>query len=308
MKVLLTGGAGYIGSILSMTLLESGHDVTVIDNFSRGGNSLATCCFAENFEVVRGDVRDYELMRTLVPEHDAIIPLAAIVGAPACDADTIAAHTINVGAIHTIGILMESHQKMVIPISNSGYGIGDKGECTEDSPLRPVSLYGRTKVEAEKFALAHGAVSLRFATLFGMSPRMRYDLLVNEFVREAVQKRFIGLFEANFRRNYLHVRDAALAFIWALDHYDEMKGKAYNVGLSDANLTKRQLCERIQKYLPNLVISEDNRGQDPDKRDYIVSNARIEATGYKPVFSLDDGIVEMIKGCRTLAIPADRNA
>ena len=308
MKVLVTGGAGYIGSVLTMALLDTGHKVTVLDNFLRGSNSLAMCCLHPNFEVIRGDVRDYSLMRSVMSAHDAIIPLAAIVGAPACDADPMAAQTVNVGAIHTIGILAERYQKVIIPISNSGYGIGESDECTEDSPLRPVSLYGRTKVEAEEFALAHGAVSLRFATLFGMSPRMRYDLLVNDFVRRAVTDRAIVLFEGDFRRNFLHVRDAARAFIWALEHYDEMKGRPFNVGLSDANLTKRQLCERIQKHLPKFTFVESPIGEDPDKRDYVVSNAKIEAMGFKTFFSLDDGIVEMIKGCRTLAIPADRNA
>jgi nucleoside-diphosphate-sugar epimerase len=239
-------------------------------------------------------------MRPLVARADAIIPLAAIVGAPACDRDTVAAVTVNRDAITLLVKLRSPRQQLLMPITNSGYGIGAPGEpCTEDSPLRPLSLYGRTKVEAEQIALDAGeAITFRLATVFGASPRMRIDLLVNDFVYRAVTDRAVVLFEADFKRNYLHVRDVAGVFEHGLAHFDAMKGRPYNVGLSDANLSKRELCERIQAQLPQFVFLESSIGEDPDKRDYIVSNARIEATGWKPAYSLDDGIRELIQAYR----------
>jgi len=252
--------------------------------------------------VARGDARDEATLKPLVAKADAIIPLAALVGAPLCNADKIGAETINYGAVVTLMKLLSKDQRVLMPITNSGYGVGEKDKaCTEDSPLRPISLYGTTKVDAEKAALDRGnAISFRLATVFGMSPRMRIDLLVNDFVHRAVTDRAVVLFEPHFKRNYIHVRDVARAFLHGLARFDAMKDRPYNVGLSDANLSKWELCERIAKHVPGFVFMEAPIGEDPDKRDYIVSNARIEATGFKPAHSLDDGIRELIKGYRMI--------
>ncbi len=301
-NILITGGAGYLGSILTPALLEAGHRVTVLDSFMFGQNSLAQLCAFDEFDVVRGDARNLNVIKPLVAKADIVIPLAAIVGAPMCDSDTIAATSTNLDAVRDLVGLLSRNQRILMPITNSGYGVGEAGkECTEESPLRPISLYGRTKVEAEKVALDRGnAISFRLATVFGMSPRMRIDLLVNDFVHRAVTDRTVVLFEAHFKRNYIHIRDVARAFIHGIDNFDGMKNLAYNVGLSDANLSKLELCERIQKRAPNFVYLEAAVGEDPDKRDYIVSNARIEQTGFMPKYSLDDGIGELIKGYRMI--------
>ena len=299
MKVLVTGGAGYIGSILVPALLERGFAVTVLDNFMYGQDSLAAVCHRPEFSIVRGDVRSMDTMRPLVSEADIIIPLAALVGAPLCDRDPLAATTTNKDAI--VGMLadLSRDQQVLLPITNSGYGVGEADTfCTEDTPIRPISLYARDKVAVEQILLDRhpNALSFRLATVFGMSPRMRLDLLVNDFTYRACTDRFIVLFESHFKRNFIHVRDVARAFLHAMDRFDVMKGQVYNVGLSDANLSKLELCQRIQKHLPGFTVHESNVGKDPDKRDYIVSNEKIERTGYAPAFSLDDGIRELIKG------------
>lgn len=297
MRILCTGGAGYLGSVLVPRLLREGYGVTVLDHFGHKQNSLAPCCVDANFEAVRGDARDIGLVKHLLERHDAVIPLAAVVGAPACDADPTAAVTTNRDAVEMLCSVARREHVIVIPITNSGYGIGEPDkECTEDSPLRPLSLYGKTKVEAEEIALQRqNTISLRLATVFGMSPRMRLDLLVNDFVYKAMHERAILLFESHFRRNYLHVQDVAGAFVHALANFLQMRGKAYNVGLSEANLTKWQLCEQIAKHV-DFYFCNAPIGEDPDKRDYVVSNARMEATGWRAEHGLDDGIVELIKG------------
>lgn len=302
MKVLVTGGAGYIGAVLVPALLDAGHAVTVLDTFLFRQVSLAACCAHPGFGIVRGDARDERILKDLLPRHDAVIPLAGLVGAPLCDSDPIGARTLNLEAVKSLTKLAAPSQPILIATTNSGYGIGEKDrECTEDTPLRPISLYGRTKVEAEESVLARGnGLSLRLATVFGMSPRMRVDLLVNDFVYRAVTDRAVILFEPHFKRNYIHVRDVAQAFRHALACFDSMKNRAYNCGLSGANLSKRELCARIRGHLPEFVFLESPIGQDPDKRDYIVSNARLEGTGWTPAFSLDDGIVELVKGYRML--------
>ncbi|MGO8866479.1 MAG: NAD-dependent epimerase/dehydratase family protein [Alphaproteobacteria bacterium] len=302
MQVLVTGGAGYLGSVLVPELLAAGHKVTVLDNFMYRQNSLAQVCHLANFEVVAGDARQAQVLRPLVERADLVIPLAALVGAPLCEKDPLAATSTNRDAVATLVKMLSGEQRVILPTTNSGYGVGEKHKrCTEESPLRPVSLYGRDKVAAEELALAHGnAVSLRLATVFGMSPRMRIDLLVNDFVYRAVHDRSVVLFEGHFRRNYLHIRDVARAFLHAIDKFETMKGEPYNVGLSDANLSKLELCERIKLQIPEFAFLEAAVGKDPDKRDYIVSNAKIERTGFKPVFSLDDGIRELIKGYRMI--------
>jgi nucleoside-diphosphate-sugar epimerase len=298
MKILVTGGAGYIGSVLTPTLLGLGHEVTVVDNFMFGQNSLLDCCHYEHFRVVRGDVRDEGLMKSLVARADVIIPLAALVGAPLCKQDEIAARTTNQEAIEMLCRVVGREQWILLPVTNSGYGIGEPGKfCTEDSPLRPISLYGVTKVKAEEAVLKReNSISFRLATVFGMSPRMRIDLLVNDFVYRAVHDRAVVVFEGHFKRNYIHIRDVARVFVHGLNHFEKMRGRPYNVGLDDANLSKLELCAVIKKHLPNFVYLEAPIGEDPDKRDYIVSNARIAATGFKPEWSLDRGIQELIKG------------
>ena len=296
-RILVTGGAGYIGSVLVPLLLQNGHAVTVVDNFMYRQTSLNHVCDQKRFSVVRGDCRDMRLMKPLLKQTDFFIPLAAIVGAPACDKDAAAAITTNYESIRDTVSELSKQQGVLVPITNSGYGIGGQGECTEVSPLKPLTLYGRTKVNAEGAVLAHGnAISFRLATVFGMSPRMRLDLLVNDFVYRALTDRAVVLFEAHFRRNYIHVLDVARVFWHGLRDFSKLAGKAYNVGLSDANLTKLQLCEKIKEHLPQFMFLESPIGEDPDKRDYIVSNARIEATGWKPTRTLDDGIEELIKG------------
>ena len=301
-SILITGGAGYLGSILAPALLAAGHKVTVLDNFMYQQNSLAHVCADPNFDVVNGDARSTETLKPLVAKADFVFPLAALVGAPLCQRDPIAATSTNRDAIATLCKMMSPQQRIIMPITNSGYGVGEQGKfCTEDLPLRPVSLYGTTKVEAEQIALDRdNSISLRLATVFGMAPRMRIDLLVNDFVYRAVNDRFVVLFEAHFKRNYIHIRDVARAFIHAVGHFEEMKGRPFNVGLSDANLSKAELCDRIKLQVPSFVYLEAPVGEDPDKRDYIVSNSRIEATGYQPAHSLDDGIRELIKGFRMI--------
>jgi nucleoside-diphosphate-sugar epimerase len=301
MKILVTGGAGYLGSTLVDEMLKF-HEVTVLDNFMHRENSLAHLCRLWHLEIVYGDARDTRLLGELVPRADIIIPLAALVGAPLCDSDRHGAITTNNGAIEDLCDIASRGQPILIPTTNSGYGIGKPGkECTEASPLKPITLYGRTKVEAEKMVMERGnSVSLRLATLFGMAPRMRLDLLVNDFVYRAVHDRSVVLYEADAKRNYLHVRDAARAFVHMLDNWAKLRDNIFNVGLSDANLSKRELCERIKGHVPSLTTLEAKVGEDPDKRDYIVSNAKIEAAGWRPEFSLDDGIRELIKGYQML--------
>ena len=295
--ILITGGAGFIGSILTPTLLAKGYKVTVLDAFTFNQTSLLEVASNPNFNVVRGDCRDRSTMTRLMKDADVIIPLAAIVGAPACKSDQTATVSINKEAIETMLSIRSKSQRIISPCTNSGYGIGEKDKfCTEESPLNPISLYGTTKVEAERAILDAGeSVSLRLATVFGVSPRMRIDLLVNDFVHRALTDRFIVIFEGHFKRNFIHIRDVARAFTHVLANFDSMKNQAYNVGLSDANISKIDLCNKIKAHIPDFLYLEAPIGEDPDKRDYVVSNDKIEATGYKPAYSLDDGIVELRK-------------
>ncbi len=298
MRILVTGGAGYIGSILVPHLLEEGHQITVLDNFMYGQASLLGSCHDPRFSVIRGDARDRLLVAEYLKKADVILPLACLTGAPICDRDPVAARSVNLDALKMILELRSREQWVIFPTTNSGYGIGEKDVvCTEETPLRPISLYGRLKVEAERLVLAEAnTISLRLATAFGISPRMRLDLLVNDFTYRAATDGFVVLYEGDYKRNYVHVRDVARAVSHCLVNFERMRGEAYNVGLSGANLSKRELCEEIRKQVPHFHCVEAPFGRDPDQRNYIVSNAKIERTGFKPQMSVEMGIAELLKG------------
>ncbi len=301
-NILVTGGAGYLGSTLVPMLLAQGHRVTVVDNFMFRQASLNQLCHDPNFDVVRGDIRSEDTMRPLLKAADVIIPLAAYVGAPLCSADPVGAQTVNHDAILMMLKGLSKEQAVLMPTTNSAYGTGDENNfCTEESPLRPISKYAIDKVEVEKKLMEReNSISFRLATVFGMSPRMRLDLLVNDFAWRAVNDRFIVLFEGHFKRNYIHVRDVARAFLHGLARFDSMRGEIFNVGMSDANLSKIELCQALKRNLPDFYFVEANVGKDPDQRNYIVSNAKIEATGYKPQVGIDEGVRELIKGYRMI--------
>ena len=298
MKILITGGAGYIGSLLTPALLQAGHHVTVIDNFLFQQNSLTDCCRYESFEIIRGDCRDEALLKQTLRDADVIIPLAALVGAPLCERDRLGTQTTNLEAIRLLCRLASREQRILMPVTNSGYGIGESGKlCTEETPLRPISQYGVTKVEAEKVVLSReNSLTFRLATVFGMSPRMRLDLLVNDFVYRALHDRALIVFEGHFKRNYIHIRDVVRVFEFGISHFEAMRGQPYNAGLNDANLSKLELCAEIKKLVPAFVYLEAPIGKDPDQRDYIVSNARLDQAGFKTEWPLERGIRELIKG------------
>ena len=301
-RVLVTGGAGYLGSVLCEHLLDAGHQVTALDSLLYGEPSLLHLCANPNFSFVFGDVRDEKLMRRLVKEADVLIPLAAIVGAPACDRDPWEARSVNLEAIRLLSRLRNPDQIVIFPTTNSGYG-AQSGEvhCTEETPLQPISLYGRTKADAEAELLgSRNAITLRLATVFGTSPRMRLDLLVNHFVHAAVTDGYIIIFEKDFCRNYVHIRDVADCFLHCIAHGRDMVGRAYNVGLDDANLSKEELALRVKKYVPGFFVHFSEFGSDPDKRNYVVSNERLREAGFEARRSLDDGIKELLKGYRML--------
>lgn len=297
-KILVTGAAGYIGSVLVPELLKENYEVIAIDNFIYNQASLLDCCHDKKLTLVRGDCRDEKVFLKHIKDVDYILPLACLTGAPACDKDPVSAKTTNLEAIKMILKLRQPEQKIIFPTTNSGYGVGKEGiYCDENTPLNPISLYGRLKAEAEKEVLkAKNSITLRLATAFGISPRMRLDLLVNDFVFRAVNDGYLVLFESHFKRNFVHVRDIARVFIHCLKNFNKMKNKPYNVGLDDANLSKKELCQEIKKQVPGFVFIESEIGKDPDKRNYIVSNARIRKTGFKPSVSLQEGIAELIKG------------
>lgn len=301
--ILITGGAGYIGSVLSKSLLDKGYYVTVLDNFRYNQNSLLDCCNNKNFQIVRGDVRDEQILSSSLKNQDFIIHLAALVGAPICNANKNEALTTNFESTKSLLKLRDKNQKILFPCTNSGYGIGEKGKfCTEETALKPISFYGQTKVNSEKSILDdENSISFRLATVFGVSPRMRLDLLVNDFVYKALNDKFIGIFEGHFQRNYIHIRDVVRVFLHGIENFEKMKNQSYNVGLSNANLSKLQLCKKIQEHISDFIYVESNLGKDPDKRDYIVSNEKIENTGFKPEFSLDFGIEELIKCYKILS-------
>ena len=296
MKILVTGGAGYLGSVLCADLIKN-HKVVVYDNLMYNQSSLLNLFNNKDFKFVYGDVRDYKKMFPYVKDADVIIPLAAIVGFPACDRDKQLAKAVNYYQIKNIVKNTSKDQKILYPNTNSGYGQQTEGVCTEDQKLTPISHYGVTKCDSENLLLDSGrAVTFRLATVFGMSERMRLDLLVNEFVYKALTDRYITLFQAHTVRNYIHVKDVSSVFQFMMENYDENVGEAFNVGLSDTNLNKRELTERIKKYIPDFVVNESDYYEDPDKRDYVVSNEKVESRGWSPKYSLDGGIQELISG------------
>ncbi|MEI6724942.1 MAG: NAD(P)-dependent oxidoreductase [Actinomycetes bacterium] len=300
MRILVTGGAGYIGSVLVPELLRAGHRVTVLDSLMFEQTPLLDVCYMDGFEFVRGDVRDADLVKGLMKDAEAIFPLACLTGAPLCKKDPLAAQTVIVDAVREMLKNRSPDQLLIYPTTNSGYGVGQEGRyCTEETPLRPVSAYGKLKCEAEAMILDAGnSVAFRLATVFGVSPRMRLDLLVNDFTYRAVNDRFIILFEADFKRNYIHVRDVSRAFMYALENWNAMRGDVYNLGLSDANLSKWELCEAIAEHVPGFCFVRAEVGEDEDKRDYEVSNAKIEGAGYAPAFPLAQGLAELVKAYR----------
>lgn len=300
MKILVTGGAGYIGSVLVPNLLSQGHEVTVIDNFMYKQTSLASSIRNKNLNLIFGDVRDEALLKQHLPKSDVIIPLAAIVGAPACDSDPIAAQSINKDSILWLLKQLSTSQRIIMPTTNSAYGSGDKNNfCNESSPLNPLSLYARDKVTVEKELMEHpGATSFRLATVFGISSRMRLDLLVNNFTYRAVTDGFVVVFEGHFKRNYIHVLDVVQAFNLALSNEKDFSGEIFNVGLSEANISKIELCREIQAILPSFTYLEAALGKDPDQRNYVVSNEKIEKFGFKPSVSLGNGLQELVKGLK----------
>jgi nucleoside-diphosphate-sugar epimerase len=302
MKILVTGAAGYIGSVLVPSLLKSGYEVIALDNFRYNQISLLDCCYDRKLTVIRGDARDKNLISKCLKDVEIIFPLACLTGAPCCQEHPLEAKTVNVGAVKIILDLRSKDQKIIFPTTNSGYGIGQQGKpCTEDTPLKPVSLYGKLKVEIEKTLLDAGnCITLRLATVFGISPRMRLDLLVNDFTYRAVTDKFLVLFQSHFKRNYIHVRDVAKAFIHCLKNCDKMENEPYNVGLSNANLSKLELCQEIKKHIPDFYFVEAEINEDLDKRDYIINNEKIEKTGFKPDISLGEGIIELIKGYQVI--------
>ena len=298
MKILITGGAGYIGSTLCEYLLKSGHEVTVLDSFLFSNDSLNSYMSDKNFSVFQEDVRNISSIKKYISKNDAIIPLACLVGAPLCNLKKVEAEQVNYESIKSMVDIMSKNQYIIYPTTNSGYGVGEKDKfCTEETPLNPISVYGKTKVKAENYIADNfeNSTRLRLATVFGCSPRMRLDLLVNDFVYRATKDKFIVLFESHFKRNYIHIRDVCRAILMSVEDQNNFGWETFNLGLSDANLSKLELCLEIKKYIPQFEILESEIGKDIDKRDYIVSNEKIESKGFKPKHSIKDGIEELTK-------------
>ncbi len=303
-KILVTGAAGYIGSMLCTELVNLGFKVTAVDILKYEQNSLSHLFYYKNFKFLKLDISKAAVVKKLLHDCDVVIPLAALVGAPICEKFKKEAQKINVQSISLILKYINKNQKIIYPTTNSGYGVGEKNKyCDENSPLNPISLYGVTKAKAESLILKHkNSVCFRLATVFGISYRMRTDLLVNNFVKTAVKKGELKIFEPKFRRNYIHIRDVVSAFIFAINNFNKLKSNTYNLGLSSANLTKLDLAKKIKKYAKNLIIKIDSSQKDPDKRDYFVSNKKIEKAGFKPSILLDAGIKELLQLYRNVRV------
>lgn len=310
MKVVVTGGAGYLGAVLVPRLLQAGHQVTVLDNLMYGQQSLLHVCGHPGFEFLFGDVRDEPLLRGAVKNADVIVPLAALVGAPACARDPWLASSVNLDAVHLLLRLRSRSQLVIYPTTNSGYGT-KAGEhvCTEDTPLEPITLYGDTKTQAERSVIDAGnSITLRLATAFGVSPRMRLDLLVNYFVYAAVTDGYLVVFEKDFKRNYVHVQDVADCVVYCLDHAHTMTGQCYNFGLDAANLSKEELALKVREHVPRFVIYFAEIGSDPDRRNCVVSSRKLREAGMAARRSLDDGIRELLQAYRMVGRAAFKNA
>ena len=294
-RALITGGAGYLGSVLAEVLLDSGYTVTVFDSLMYKQTSLLHLCDNKNFKFVKGDVTNKKSLLPQIINHDVIIPLAAIVGAPTCDANKDLATAVNYEQIRFIVDNLRKNQKLIMPNTNSQYGSSTE-VITEQSPFNPLSHYAITKCNAEEYIMDWGnGICLRLATVFGSSPRMRTDLLVNDFVYKTITEGCLVLFQSKFKRNYIHVRDIAYTFVHCIENYNKLNGGVFNVGLSDANLNKMELATKIKEYFPKLVIIENEFSTDIDNRNYIVSNDKLEATGWKPRYTIEDGIEELIQ-------------
>jgi len=303
-KILITGAAGYIGSMLTTKLVELGFNVMAVDLLKYDKNSLSHLFYYNNFSFLKADITRPKVVKKIIKNVDFIIPLAALVGAPLCEKYKAQAKKVNVSSIKLILRFIKKNQKIIYPTTNSGYGVGEKNKyCDENSPLRPISLYGVTKAEAERLILNHkNSICFRLATVFGFSYRMRTDLLFNNFVEKSVRKKILEIFEPNFRRNFIHIRDVSSAIIFAINNFNKLKNNVFNLGLSSANLTKLALAKKIKKYYKNVKIVIIKNASDPDKRDYFVSNKKIEKSGFKPSISLDIGIKELLKLFSTVKI------
>ena len=296
-KILITGGGGYIGSMLATELLRLGHAVTVIDILRYDKGSLDHLYYEKNFSFISEDVRNLKLLKKVIPKNNIIIPLAALVGAPLCKKNKKEAISTNFESIKKILKILKKSQKLIYLTTNSGYGIGEQNKfCNEESPLKPISLYGQTKCDAENEVRKYkNTICFRLATVFGASYRMRSDLLVNNFVKRAVDENFIDIFEPNFRRNFIHIRDVVKGIIFSIDNFDKLKADVYNLGLSSANITKIELAKKIKIKIKNLKIKTIKNKSDPDKRDYFVSNDKIEKKGFVARITLEQGIEELIQ-------------
>jgi nucleoside-diphosphate-sugar epimerase len=296
-KILITGGGGYIGSMLSTELVNLGYNVTVIDQLKYDKSSLDHLYFYKNFNLINEDIRNLKKIKKYISQNEFIIPLAALVGAPLCKKNKKEAISTNYTAIKNILKNIKSKNKLIYLTTNSGYGIGEKNKyCNEESPLKPISLYGQTKCDAEKDVMKFkNTVSFRLATVFGASYRMRSDLLVNNFVQRAINEGYIDVFEPDFRRNFIHIKDVVKGIIFSIKNFNKVKANVYNLGLSSANISKINLIKKIKKQIKTLKIKVIKNKSDPDKRDYFVSNKKIEKKGFKASISLDEGIKELIQ-------------
>jgi len=295
-KILITGGGGYVGSMLTTVLVNLGHQVSVIDLMKYDKGSLNHLYYHKNFKLIQKDIRDAKLMKRLIRKNEYIIPLAALVGAPLCDKNRKEAVSINYKSIKSLVSLSSKKNKIIFLTTNSGYGVGEKNKfCDENSPLRPISLYGRTKCDAEKEVMKFkNCICFRLATVFGFSYRMRTDLLVNNFVYNAMKTKKLTIFEPHFRRNFIHIRDVVSAIVYSINNFQKLRSNVYNLGLSSANISKLMLAKKIRKQMKNLKVKIVKNKKDPDKRDYFVSNRKIEKKGFKAKILLETGIEELI--------------